>query len=390
MNDGKPAVYVLFGATGDLAQRKILPALCSLHEKGILSEDAAIIAFSRRPWMDADYRAFAEPALKGFPPEAAGRLLSRIRYVQGTFDDSAGFVRLKELVGEREAFYHLAIQPEFYTHVVEGLGKAGLKGTLLIEKPFGHDLATAQALEKSIEEYFNLAQIERVDHYLGKEGLDAFLERRRGDAQFEASLANEEVASVTCRLLESLDVEGRGEFYDTVGALKDVGQNHMLEMLATVLMRLPQDHEAIPAARAQALAAVTPRMAVRGQYEGYTQEHGVASSSQTETYFKLTASSAEARWQGTELVLEGGKALNEKKSVIELAYKDGRREAFDMERPRTRDAYEAVIEAALSGDHSRFAGREEVLAAWRFTDQAAGVMRAAPLAAYAKGSAGPR
>jgi glucose-6-phosphate 1-dehydrogenase len=391
MNDRKPAVFVLFGATGDLAQRKIMPALCSLYASGALPEDSDVIAFSRRPWSDAEYRAFIQPSLAAFPADAVQKFLSRVRYVQGTFDDPDAFLRLKEQVGAKEAFYHLAIQPEFYATAIMQLGAAGLAGTILIEKPFGHDLATAQELENHIEEHFDLAHIERVDHYLGKGGLDALLERRRTDPAFEASLSSEQVASVSCRLLENLDLEGRGEFYDAVGALKDVGQNHLLMMLASALMDIPQDPEAIPGARARALQALAVEKggAVRGQYEGYAQEEGVQSGSQTETYFKLNTASADPRWKGVEIALEAGKALHEKKSEIEILYKDGRREAFDMERPRTRDAYEAVIEAALRGDHSRFAGREEVLAAWTFTDQAASVMRAAPLVAYAKGSTGP-
>ncbi|HVU80251.1 MAG TPA: hypothetical protein VHD37_02705, partial [Candidatus Paceibacterota bacterium] len=278
--------YVLFGATGDLAQRKIMPALCALSAV----HDLDVVAFSRRPWSDEEYRNFIAPSLKRCDPATSRTFLERVRYAQGTFDDARAFAALKEKVSG-EAVFHLAVQPEFYLPIIEHLGKAGLQRKLLIEKPFGQGSESAQALEKAIEKYFPPDHIYRVDHYLGKEGLDAVLDARRHDADFENSLGKDRVAKVICRIEESLTVAGRGEFYDGVGALRDVGQNHLLQMLAAVIMELPAHEDGLPQARARALASLEPRAAdaVRGQYRGYREEDGVAAGSQTETYFKISA-----------------------------------------------------------------------------------------------------
>ncbi len=384
--------FVLFGATGDLAQRKIMPALLALFARDALGDGTRIVAFSRRPWSNAEYREFIQPSLKSLASEVVEQFLQKVSYVQGTFDNTAGFLALKEKIGGDAALYHLAVQPEFYTEIVEQLGKAGLTGALMIEKPFGHDYASAQMLERTIEKYFPPEHLYRVDHYLGKEGLDALLLQRMRDTDFEKSLTQARVARVTARILESLGIEGRGEFYDATGALMDVGQSHALEMLATMLMELPPEHSQIPAARAVALEALgvdDAAPALRGQYKGYMGEEGVSMDSDAETYFMIGAVSSVPRWQGVPLLLEAGKALREKRSEIEISYKDGTSRVFDMEVPRTRDAYEVLIEAALAGDRSRFPGMREVLASWVFAEAAARRLNETPLLLYGTGGDGP-
>jgi glucose-6-phosphate 1-dehydrogenase len=358
-----------------------------------MPEGSQVIAFSRRPWGDAEYRSFIEPSLKDFFQAQVSGFLARVEYVQGTFDDAAAFAALKSKIKTKTVFFHLAIQPEFYEAVVRRLGEAGAQGRLLIEKPFGHNCASAASLERSLAKYFPPKDIFRVDHYLGKEGLDAFLERRRNDRTFEKSLTKESVARVACRLLESLDIEGRGEFYDSMGALKDVGQNHLLEMLAVVLMDIPEKSEEIPRARAAAMESLVAKVsvqggvaAVRAQYEGYHDDSEVEEGSQTETYFKLELRSATPRWQDVPLLLEAGKALWEKKSDIEITYKDGTRHVFDMDTPGALDAYERVIDAALAGDVSRFASSEEIASAWKLVEALEPEMARTPLRTYAKGS----
>lgn len=392
----EPITFVLFGATGDLAKHKILPALCALYTKGALPEGSEIVAFSRRPWGDDTYRSFIEPSLKAFSADQVQNFLARVSYAQGTFGDPTSFAALKEKITTSEAFYHLAIHPEFYEAVVHGLGKAKLLGKLLIEKPFGHNYASAFSLENNIEKYFPPECIFRVDHYLGKEGLEALLAQRSTDTTLESSLVKEHVASVACRIFETVGIRGRGEFYDSVGALKDVGQNHLLVMLATLLMEIPPTLTEIPHARALALQALEPRVftqgglaVVRGQYEGYQGEPDVKEDSETETYFKIEVHSRSPRWDGVPLVLEAGKALKEKKNEIEVVYKNGTHRVFDMETPRIRDAYERVVEAALLGDISHFAGIEEVLAAWKFIEPLGVYLPQIPLHIYPKGSAGP-
>ncbi|HWB33919.1 MAG TPA: hypothetical protein VG753_01165 [Candidatus Paceibacterota bacterium] len=378
-----PLTYVVFGATGDLAQRKIMPALCALSA----THDLTVIAFSRRPWSDEEYRAFIAPSLKRFDAAAREKFVEQVRYAQGTFDDQASFANLKEKISG-DVIFHLAVQPQFHLPIIDGLGTAGLRGKLLIEKPFGEGSESAQMLEQKIEQYFSPDSIYRVDHYLGKEGLDAVLAARRSDDAFENLLGAAHVAKVACRIEESLGIEGRGEFYDPVGALRDVGQNHLLEMLATLIAELPARDGDLPQARAQALASLSPRAthAARGQYAGYRAEEGVAPDSQTETYFRVSAASALPRWQDVELVLEAGKALKQKKSEIEIIYTDGTARVFDMEAPRTRDAYEVLIGAAMNADRARFASAPEVVAAWRFAEAAADLLRQAPLRVYERGS----
>ncbi len=388
----EPITLVLFGATGDLARRKIVPALLSFFARDAWGADARVVAFSRRPWSDNEYRAFIKPSLSSFPPAVVEGFLEHVSYAQGTFDDAAAFAALKEKIGSSDAVYHLAVQPEFHLSIVEQLGKAGLAGKILIEKPFGHDFASAQSLDLDIEKHFSPEHIFYIDHYLGKEGLEAVLKARREDGEFERSLAKERVARITCRIEEALDIQGRGEFYDATGALMDVGQSHALQMLAMALMDLPAQDRDVPGARAAALEALVPDAsvaAVRGQYAGYLEEEEVAQDSQTETYFKIGAASRASRWQGVPLVLEAGKALSRKKTEIDIQYRDGTRRTFDIEVPRARDAYEALIEAAMAGDRSRFVCIEEILASWTFAEAVAERLKETPLRTYQKGSDGP-
>jgi glucose-6-phosphate 1-dehydrogenase len=387
----EPTTFVLFGATGDLARSKIVPALCAAFARGGLGGGARVIAFSRRPWSDSEYRAFIKPSLASFSSAEADTFLRQVSYVQGTFDDAAAFAALKEKMGPGQAVYQLAVQPEFYHVIIKNLAQAHLAGKVLIEKPFGHDRASAQALDADIEKYFSPERIFYVDHYLGKEGLDAFIRSRKEDSAFERSLTREHVARITCRIDDTRDISGRGEFYDATGALMDVGQSHALQMLAAALMELPASEAGLPHARAAALEALVPNASapVRGQYAGYLDEDEVAKGSQTETYFKIGAASRAPRWSGVALVLEAGKALGSKKTEIEIEYKDGARKVFDMEIPRTKDAYERLIEAAFGDDRSYFVSIGEILASWTFAEAAALRLREAPLAIYAKGSDGP-
>ena len=374
-----PLTYVLFGATGDLAQKKILPALCALDIKGTLAESFSLIAFSRRPWGDREYREFIKPVLEAFDSVDVEHFLARVRYVQGTFDDAASFATLRDAVTDTDVICHLAIEPKFYTQVVEHLGNTGLAGKILIEKPFGHDLASALELERTVEKYFSQENIFRVDHYLGKPGLDAL----------DARLDGLHAASVSCSIFSTADVSERAEFYDTVGELRDVGQNHLLQMLAAVLADiggagvLPS-----PAARAEVFEHLTPELSTleRGQYAGYAQARGIATGSQTETYFKITAHSSSPRWQGVPLVLEAGKALGEKRTEIIINFTDGSQRLLAVEIPGGRLDYEVLVQDAMQGAHERFVSMDEVSAAWKFTDVVRARLPQVPLRLYNKGA----
>jgi glucose-6-phosphate 1-dehydrogenase len=387
----KPITFILFGATGDLARQKILPALCGLVVKNALPEGSRVIAYSRRAWDDEKYREFIISALKDFSHDEVKKFLSRVEYVQGTFDDPDSYTRLKKKISTGEILFHLAVQPIFYEQIIAGLGVANLRGKILVEKPFGHDLESAEELEKILEQNFPAEYIFRVDHYLSKKGLDEVLETRRTDFEFELHLANKELASITCRILSQADVHDRGEFYDAVGELRDVGQNHLLQMLAVVLIDLREADVSLSIARAHALQKLAPisdgefaTCVVRGQYDGYQNESGVAENSQTETYFKLILQSDDPRWRGIPLTLEGGKAMRDKKTTIEISFRDGSQKIFDIE--SHQNDYEAVIEAAITDDKSRFASIEEIVACWKLIDPIIKNFSNLPLRKYAKGS----
>lgn len=381
-----PLTFVLFGSTGDLAQKKIMPALARMHAQGSFPQGSEIIAYSRRAWSDEEYRAFIKPSLASLEPAAVDNFLSTLRYVQGTFDSAASYAALKEHIHTQKVFFHLAVQPEFFAQIATGLGQAGLQGTLLIEKPFGHDKNSAEVLEVQIEKYFAPQAILRVDHYLGKAGLQAVLDTRRTDTAFEATLTSSEVAAVFLRIVSPSDLVDRGEFFDTVGELRDVGQNHLLQMLATVLVDLKQAEVDLPAARAHALSQLVLDLSsiVRGQFEGYTKLAGVAPSSDTETQVKFSTHSIDPRWAGVPLVLEAGKGLAEKKSDIKILFKNGSERVFDMDGEKGDD-YQTVLEAALRGEQNFFASLEEVCESWQLVDQVRAHFSSVPLTPYSLG-----
>jgi glucose-6-phosphate 1-dehydrogenase len=393
--------FVLFGATGDLAQKKIMPALLSLYKNGSLPDSTAMIAFSRRAWSDDDYRRFIQPSLEKYESDALvlSTFLNTVTYIQGTFDDSSAYAKLKEKIGDGSVIFHLAIQPEFYETVFHSLGDAHLNipaSKVLIEKPFGQNHSSAQKLEEIVEAYFTEEQIYRIDHYLAKPGLINMLEIRRRDAELESSLSQDQVESLHIRILETIGIEGRGEFYETVGAMRDVGQNHILEMLAAVTMNIPETDAAIPRSRAAILQALQPVQLlqsieltesnpeiIRAQYEEYRNEDDVNPNSQTETYFKVKTEINNERWKGVPIYLEGGKGLNERAADIKVSYKNGNEHIFTME--GKQDAYETLIEKAIVGDKTFFVSIDEVLASWKFVDSVIQNFSKVPLKFYKKG-----
>jgi glucose-6-phosphate 1-dehydrogenase len=415
-----PFIFILFGATGDLAQKKIVPALLDLYSSGEWGEvfkKSRIVAFSRRAWSDEEYHSFIRPSLdKKYPPEAIKDFLGRVSYAQGTFSDEASYAALKKMIAGFEGgaaaplqrLYYLAIQPSFYTEVFNGLAKAGLNQKngdvsprIIIEKPFGRDTDSAEELNGALDSAFPEDDVYRIDHYLGKAGLDEFLQRRETDSGFESRLNGKEVESISIRMLEDIDIQGRGDFYDETGTLRDVGQNHLLEMLAITIMDLPRKGpngedpgpEQFQNARAAAIETLSPitdlGKMIRGQYEGYRSEDEVDVDSNTETYFKIETVLAGERWQGTKVLFEAGKALSEKASDITILFKDGSTVIIDVQKPialANREAYETLIEKALEGDRELFVSIEEVRAEWRFITPIWESLEDIPLKIYKKGA----
>lgn len=388
MREGQTKMsYVLFGATGNLAQIKIMPALCALFEKNRSNKDARIIAIGRRDWGDNEYRDFIKPSLSKFEEKIVDEFLQYVSFISGTFEDTALYEKIKSEVEGGGAYFHLAVLPQAYSDIIKGLGKSGIKGRLLIEKPFGNSFESAESLENLIENFFDEKDILRIDHYLGKKGLQDIVEKRKSDTVFESKLNNEHVSKIICRLREVIDIQGRGEFYDKTGAFLDVGQNHALEILATLLMNFDTDYHIARKEIIESLELI-PRSLIRAQYDGYKEEQGVAPESMTETYFRLALQSNLPQFSGIEIIIEAGKALerDERKEEVEIDYNDGEKFVFNIDIPKHYNAYERVIESAFENTLSTFVGKDEVFALWRLADEIRDNMSATSLVLYRKGS----
>lgn len=375
-----PVIFIILGATGDLAMRKLFPALNELYQKGHLPE-FRIVAFARRPFTDEEFRKLITNEA-GIP---AGDLLEKVSYVQGNFDDSSAFERLGKKLGAIDEelgvcthkLFHLSISPLFYEQVLGELDKAGLSlscvqggGTtrLLIEKPIGFNFESAMTITREMERIFSSDQVFRIDHYLMKDHL------------YETLISAVRPSSgdlVTVTLNESLDVQGRGSFYDSVGALRDVAQNHALEMLALLISETPQD----PMSRARSLERIKLGEIQLGQYEGYQSEEGVNNHSKTETYFHLKGFFQLPDHTQGNFIISGGKSLNKTEHRIT----SGKLAVTLSKPPNELDAYARMYLDAYQGIADRFVSKDEVFASWKIIDSARDMAKDQALLRYPKG-----
>ncbi len=351
MNPTSPTIFVIIGITGDLAQRKLLPALLSLYVKKLLPQKFAVVGFSRRHFSREEFRQHIRENMHVKPgqyrEEEIKHFLDHMSYEQGFFDNESSYHLLAQrLAAIDDGFhqcsnklFHLAVSPSFYETILDRLAKSGLTvpcddhlgwTRVLVEKPFGNDVETAEKLDEKLAKLFKEEQIFRIDHYLAKEALQNILTFRFANTLFEPLWDKTNIDKVHIKLLEKVDIEGRGSFYDSTGALKDVGQNHLLQMLALVAMEKPRviDANGIRKERAKVLAALRPitkktvnKLALRAQYEGYSKEPGVKAGSQTETYFRLEAQINNSRWKNVPFFLESGKAMSESRCEINVYFK---------------------------------------------------------------------
>jgi glucose-6-phosphate 1-dehydrogenase len=362
----EPCAVVLFGATGDLAHRKLMPALFNLARGGNLPSECAIVGFARRDWTDDDLRAeykkslakHGDPDFEAVWPEFA----SRIVFTPGTFDDAESFRRLKQKLEELDhthgtrgnRIYYLAVSPEFFATIIDHLGEAGLIyprqqetpwSRVVIEKPFGHDLASARALNREVSRVLDESQVYRIDHYLGKETVQNILAFRFGNSIFEPIWNRRHVSSVQMTVAEEVGMAGgRGAYYDTAGAIRDMVQNHMMQLLSLVAMEPPVDLSAdsVRTEKVKVLEALprwSPeevyRNVVRAQYTagsiegvevpGYLQEKGVKPDSKTSPYVAIRLVLNNWRWAGVPFFLRTGKRLPKRATEI----------AFQFHRPPT-------------------------------------------------------
>jgi glucose-6-phosphate 1-dehydrogenase len=342
---------VLFGGTGDLVMRKLLPALYHLHCADMLGADVSIIGVARETLDTAAYRALAaqqcERFLKGhFDAVKWEAFAARMHYVALDAREAAGFGELRERLGavaSRSQVYYLSTAPALFTAICRHLHETGLitaASRVVLEKPLGHDLASSREINDEVGRYFGERQIYRIDHYLGKESVQNLLALRFGNALFEPLWRREWVSDVQITVAEQIGVESRAEFYDKTGALRDMVQNHLLQLLCIVAMEPPAsiDADAVRDEKLKILRALrpiseddAPLRTVRGQYRagasggqpvpGYLEEPGVAAGSRTETFVALQANIDTWRWAGVPFYLRTGKRMQERLAEIVINFR---------------------------------------------------------------------
>ncbi|WP_233526143.1 glucose-6-phosphate dehydrogenase [Actinomadura spongiicola] len=352
-----PCVLVLFGVTGDLSRKKLLPAIYDLANRGLLPPGFSLVGFARRDWEHEDFRQIAYESVKAhartpFREDVWTHLSEGMHFVPGTFDDPGAFdalsMAVKELDGSRGtggnyAFY-LSIPPKFFPEVVEQLRRSGLAEPrdrawrrVVIEKPFGRDLKTAQELNDTVHRVFPEESIFRIDHYLGKETVQNILALRFANTMFEPIWNRSFVDHVQITMAEDIGIGGRAGYYDGIGAARDVIQNHLLQLLALTAMEEPTSFsaEAVRAEKAKILSAVRvpgdlAASTARGQYaagwqggvnvRGYLEEDGIPADSCTETYAAVKLEIDNRRWAGVPFYLRTGKRLSRRVTEVAMVF----------------------------------------------------------------------
>jgi glucose-6-phosphate 1-dehydrogenase len=470
----EPVTVLLFGASGDLAKRKVIPAMYDLAIHNSLGPRYTIVGFARTPMSDDSFRSALAEAAKSISevgpidPKQWGEFAANLHYIQGEYDDVESYARLAKCLEDLEAaknlggnrLFYLSTPPEVYPHIVEHLGKAGLARPksadswvrIIIEKPFGRDLASAKELNKTVLNVFEEKQVYRIDHYLGKDTVQNLLVLRFGNGIFEPLWNRNYVDHVQITAAETLGVERRGGFYETTGALRDMIQSHVLQLTSLVAVEPPASFDAtsVRNEKLKVLQSIRPfnlemvaQAVVRGQYvpgqvggkpvPGYRQEPGVSPTSRTETFVAAKLLIDNWRWAGVPFYLRTGKRLAKRSTEIVIEFRraphmvfrerdlepnrlilniqpdEGVSVSFVAKRPGTemsignvtmdfkykegfggapRSAYATLVNDCVRGDATLFDRGDNVEAAWALIDPILEVWTAAKSAAVPQYPAG--
>jgi glucose-6-phosphate 1-dehydrogenase len=453
---------VIFGATGDLTHRKLIPAIYNLFRKERLSGSFVIVGFARRSYTDESFcqelqDSANEYSANTFNLDTWGKFSDHVHYFQGDLNSAKDYEKLEDYLhtlenGQSDRLYYCATAPEFYESIARNLGNAGMTiqaagwRDIVIEKPFGSDLSSARALNQTLHRFFSESQIFRIDHYLGKDTAQNILYFRFANAIFEPIWNRNYVDNIQITVAEQVNIGDRAGYYDSAGVLRDIFQNHLLQILTLISMEPPAsfDADALRNEKVKVLSSllpVKPEDIVVAQYRGYQQTPKVAPGSTTPTFSALKLHLGNWRWQGVHFYLRSGKALAEKSTEVVVVFKrpphlifnldsgdrltpnilslciqpdEGIHLSFEAKVPDTNqemrsvdmefhyqtdfgvnaipDAYERLLLDALKGDASLFARNDEIELAWKLIDQViqdSQIEDANELLLYEPGSWGP-